>query len=327
MAGLGEVVEGEVPVAPEGGVPVAPDGDVPVPPDGDVPVPPAGGEPAGGVLGDSRGLHALASADSTSVAAQAMVVIRMAKLPKVARSGRWRCAVACGVPTPRRGGARGGMCIAAPAWLRIVRASPNAEGDFMRGWIPWTALPACAALLAAAPALAQTQTSSPSWVPYTTNGYVGLNVGLPEYKLPCTPGFPCDDPDASFHIYTGGSYNELFGFEFGYLYMGEADRQGGTTRGHGLNLSLVGSFPVAQSFKVFGKIGTTYGRTTVSASPAANEPTGDEDGFGWSYGFGAQYDWTPQWSLVAQWDRHEMKFAGRGRQDVDALSLGAKFKF
>ena len=37
--------------------------------------------------------------------------------------------------------------------------------------------------------------------------------------------------------------------EFGYLYMGKADRQGGTTRGHGLNLSLVGSFPVAQSFR------------------------------------------------------------------------------
>lgn len=191
----------------------------------------------------------------------------------------------------------------------------------------WSALPASAALLAAAPALAQTGSSSASWVPYTTDGYVGLNVGLPEYKLPCTPGFPCDDPDASFHVYTGGSYNELFGFEFGYVYLGKAERQGGTTRGHGLNLSLVGAFPLAQSFKIFGKLGTTYGRTSVSASPAANEPVGDEDGFGWSYGIGAQYDLTPQWSLLAQWDRHEMKFAGRGRQDIDAASLGVKFKF
>ena len=197
----------------------------------------------------------------------------------------------------------------------------------MNRWIKCSAGAVCAALLAAAPTLAQTTTQSASWVPYTTNGYVGLNMGWPEYKLPCSAAFGCDDPDASFHIYTGGSYNELFGIEFGYLYMGKADRQGGTTRGHGLNLSLVGALPVAQSLKLFGKVGTTYGRTSVSADPASAEPVGDEDGFGWSYGFGASYDLTPQWSLLAQWDRHEMKFAGRGRQDVDAASLGVKFKF
>lgn len=193
--------------------------------------------------------------------------------------------------------------------------------------IRWSALPVGTALFAVAPVLAQSASSGPSLVPYTSAGYVGLNIGLPEYELPCTPGFVCDDPDASLHVYTGGSYNELFGFEFGYLYLGKADRQGGTTRGHGLNLSLVGSFALAQSFRVFGKVGATYGRTTVSANAATNEPVGDEDGFGWSYGLGASYQLTPQWSLLAQWDRHEMKFAGRGRQDIDALSVGVKFGF
>jgi hypothetical protein len=39
--------------------------------------------PAGGVLDESRGLHALDNAaDRTSAAAQAADVIRMAKLPK-----------------------------------------------------------------------------------------------------------------------------------------------------------------------------------------------------------------------------------------------------
>jgi opacity protein-like surface antigen len=198
----------------------------------------------------------------------------------------------------------------------------------MKTLLRWSALPVCAAALAAAPpALAQVRTGGASWVPYTSNGYVGLNVGSPEYDLPCTAGFACDDPDASFHLYTGGSFNEWLGAEIGYLHMGKADRQGGTTRGHGINLSLVGTWPVAQSFSVFGKVGTTYGRTTVSANSAANEPVGDEDGFGLSYGAGVQYDFNPQWALVGQWDRHEMKFAGRGKQDVDALSVGVKFKF
>ena len=196
----------------------------------------------------------------------------------------------------------------------------------MNGWIRCGALPVCVATLALAPAAAQT-TSNPSWVPYTTKGYVGLNLGWPEYKLPCGGSFPCDDPNLSYHLYTGGSYNDWIGVEFGYLYMGKADRQGGTTRAHGLNLSLVGSVPISQAFKVFGKLGTTYGRTSVSADPASGEPVGDEDGFGWSAGFGAQYDITPQWAAVAQWDRHQMRFAGRGREDVDAGSIGVKFNF
>jgi OOP family OmpA-OmpF porin len=193
----------------------------------------------------------------------------------------------------------------------------------MKGLIRLGALPVCAAALAAAPAAAQTTRTS--WVPYTTSGYVGLNVGKSEYKLPCSAGFSCDDPE-SFHLYTGGNVNEWLGAEIGYLYMGKADRQGGSTRGHGINISLVGTVP-AGPVKVFGKVGTTYGRTTVSASSAANEPVGDEDGFGLSYGAGVQYDFTPQWALVGQWDRHHMKFAGRDRENVDALSVGVKYKF
>jgi OmpA-OmpF porin, OOP family len=192
--------------------------------------------------------------------------------------------------------------------------------------IKWSALPACAAVLAAAPALAQT-TAGRSFVPYTTSGYVGLNVGRPEYKLGCSGGFSCDDPDGSVHIYTGGKVNEWLGAEVGYVYLGKADRQGGSTRGHGINLSVVGSFPVAQSFSVFGKLGTTYGWTEVTANSAANEPVGDEDGFGLSFGAGVQYDFSQQWAFVAQWDRHHLKFAGRDRENADVLSIGAKYKF
>jgi hypothetical protein len=31
--------------------------------------------------------------------------------------------------------------------------------------------------------------------------------------------------------------------------------------------------------------------------------------------------------VVAQWDRHHMKFAGRDRENVDAASIGLKYKF
>jgi opacity protein-like surface antigen len=187
--------------------------------------------------------------------------------------------------------------------------------------------PLCAAVFAATPAMAQTSSSGASFVPYTSSGYVGLNIGKPDYKLPCTVGFNCDDPNTSFHIYTGGSMNQWLGAEVGYLYLGRSDRQGGTTRGQGLNLSLVGTVPVAQSVKLFGKIGATWGRTTVSANPLSGEPTGDKNSLGPSYGLGAQYDISNSWAAVLQWDRNSMKFAGRGREDIDATSLGIKYKF
>jgi OmpA-OmpF porin, OOP family len=187
--------------------------------------------------------------------------------------------------------------------------------------------PVCAALLAAAPAIAQSQSSRSSYIPYTAGGYVGLGVGKPDYRLGCTPGFNCDDPNTSYHIDTGASFNEWLGLEIGYGYLGKADRQGGTTRVHGINLSLVGSVPLSQSFKLFGKVGTTYGRTTISANPLSLEPTGDDNGWGRSFGAGVEFNSTPQWGLVAGWDRQRMKFAGGRHEDIDAASIGVRYHY
>ena len=182
-----------------------------------------------------------------------------------------------------------------------------------------------AALLATPPALAQ---SSTSWLPYTQNGYVGINVGRPEYKLGCGAGaFACDDPDASFNVYTGGLFNEWLGAEVGYLHFGRADRQGGKTRGHGLNLSVLGQIPLYDGLRIFGKAGVTYGRTDVTTSALSTEPNGDDSGFGPSYGVGVGWDFSNAWGAVLQWERHEMKFVGRDRQRIDNASLGVVFRF
>ncbi|MBI3369862.1 MAG: outer membrane beta-barrel protein [Burkholderiales bacterium] len=170
--------------------------------------------------------------------------------------------------------------------------------------------------------------SSYSVLPGTNNGYFGIDVGKPRYKLGCGPGvFSCDDPSSSFHIYTGGLFNEWAGLELGYLHLGNADRFGGTARAQGINLSLVGRVPISQPFSVFGKLGTTYGRTKVSANSLSGAPTGSDSGWGASYGAGVGYDFSSTWGVVAQWDRNKMKFIGRGRQDVDTTSIGIKVRF
>lgn len=198
------------------------------------------------------------------------------------------------------------------------------------------ALATLAGLAAALPASAQTSAPSSGastsssggmWRPYSSNGYIGFNAGRSDYDVSCgTGGQPCDDTDRAWKLYTGSMMNPNFGAEVGLLNFGEVDRAGGSTRASGINLSLVGRAPVGSMFSLFGKVGTTYGRTRTSAAAGTGVGTGRESGFGLSYGLGASVDFTPNWSLVLEWERHNLKFAG-GRDPVKATTIGVKYGF
>jgi len=117
------------------------------------------------------------------------------------------------------------------------------------------------------------------------------------------------------------------GLEFGYLYMGDARRAGGTTRAQGLNLSVVGRVPLGTSAGFFGKLGTTYGHTHTSAVAGTGVASGTENGFGVSYGVGLSYDITPRMTAVVGWDSHDLRFAGGGRDPVRMTSIGLQFRY
>ncbi|MEW6097955.1 MAG: outer membrane beta-barrel protein [Pseudomonadota bacterium] len=165
-----------------------------------------------------------------------------------------------------------------------------------------------------------------SWIPYTTNGYFGVNVGQSDYGGPCTPGFDCDRRDWAGKIYVGGMFSPYFGVEVGYAYLGESDRHGGSLRAQGLNLSLVGNVPVGQAVDVFGKVGTTYGWTDSSAAFGTGVRTGSENEFGLSYGAGVAFNITRNWAAVLEWDRTRYRFAD-GRENVDMYSAGVRYRF
>lgn len=197
------------------------------------------------------------------------------------------------------------------------------------------ALVACAA---ASPAL-QAQTPPPagrtaaasddgySWLPGTRRGYVGINLGRADYGNPCgTGGFGCDNPKLAGKIYSGGMFNDFLGMELGYLHMGRADRAGGRTDAQGLNLSLMGRVPFGQ-FNAFVKGGATYGRTHVSAAGASGVPTGTATGWGASYGAGVGYELSRNAGLVLEWERHDFRFRGVGKQEVEATTIGYVHRF
>ncbi|MDB5745077.1 MAG: OmpA domain protein transrane region-containing protein [Polaromonas sp.] len=159
-------------------------------------------------------------------------------------------------------------------------------------------------------------------------GYVGLNIGQSNYSLGNGFGpFASEDHDTVYNIYTGTFFNPNVGLELGYTNFGKIQRAGGNTKAEGINLSLVGRAPISQSFNVFGKLGTTYGRTDVSAFAGSGVPSGKETGFGVSYGLGAEYVFNPVLSAVLQYDEHRLNFAGDNRDRVNATTVGLRYRF
>jgi len=186
---------------------------------------------------------------------------------------------------------------------------------------------AAAALLGGAPAGAQTDSGSTAW-PALNRAYLGLSLGQSDYRTSCASTLlPCDDKDTSVSLYAGSMLGNFWGVELGYINMGRVDRAGGSTKAQGLNLSLVGSAPLGRSFGVFGKLGTTYGFTDVSAAAGSGVTGGSDNGFGLSYGAGVSYDFTPQLSATLGWDSHDFRFAGTGRDAVRSTSLGLRYRY
>jgi OmpA-OmpF porin, OOP family len=195
---------------------------------------------------------------------------------------------------------------------------------------------AAAALAAAAGANAQsgstssnTSTTSGGYSFYSPGSrYFGLNVGRSDFSLPGgAGGFASDNHDTSYNIYGGSFFNNNFGLELGYTDFGKVNRGGGQTDAEGINLSLVGRLPMSNSFNLLGKLGTTYGRTHVSAAPASGIATGSESNWGVSYGVGAEWAFTQTLSAVLQWDEHDMKYPGGGKERINTTSIGLRYRF
>lgn len=166
-----------------------------------------------------------------------------------------------------------------------------------------------------------------SYIPGTSYGYAGINLGRSDYgDVPCVAGFACDDhPDLAGKIYTGGLVSGIFGVELGYLNLGAADRNGGEVQAQGVNVSLVANLPI-DKFNAFAKVGTSYLWNEITAAPGTGVLTGEEDGFGLSYGAGLGFDINPNMQVIAEWDRNRVEFVS-GKRNIDMLSVGFRWKF
>jgi OmpA-OmpF porin, OOP family len=189
---------------------------------------------------------------------------------------------------------------------------------------------AVAVLTAGATGASYAQSARPSSfsvLPYTQQGYVGINVGVADFTNSCgsTP-LSCDNPEVAFHVYTGGMFNPWLGLELGYLNTGNGDRAGGKTKAEGGNISLMGRLPLG-AFNLFAKAGGTYARTIVTADPASGVVAGRVKAWAPSASVGAGYDFSTNATVVLELNQSNYRFAGIGREVVRTLSAGYVYRF
>ncbi|MGZ5193918.1 MAG: outer membrane beta-barrel protein [Ramlibacter sp.] len=184
-------------------------------------------------------------------------------------------------------------------------------------------LPAAAQLSPQLPVVEVTS-GTLSHLPSVGRTYLGLNVGRSRYNVPCgSTSLLCDDTATSTEFYAGRMIGNFWGLELAYLNAGPVQRLGGDLKAQGLNLSVIGRAPLGHAIGLFGKVGTTYGRTENPA--LAGNP--NEQGFGLAYGAGVSLDFTPRLSATFELESNDFRFAGTGRDAVRSANLGLRYRY
>lgn len=163
--------------------------------------------------------------------------------------------------------------------------------------------------------------------PYGSRAPLGLNLGRSQSAYPCgSTALFCDGSDRAERLYANTMIGKFWGVEMGYLDAGRAPMRGAEGRTQGLNLSLIGKAPLGQSLRVYGKLGTTYGRADMP-SLGASAMAGSEQGFGLSYGAGVSFTFTPRLSATLEWDSNDFRLPGAGRDSVRSTNLGLQYRY
>lgn len=167
--------------------------------------------------------------------------------------------------------------------------------------------------------------------------YIGATFGSATQDGQCdgvVAGVSCDDKDSAWRILGGYQFNRNLAVELGYHNLGEASASGGgvtvTDEVTAWELVAVGSFPLANQFSIYGKLGMYRGeidRTATLGGFSASDSASTTD---FTFGLGARYDFMPNLGVRAEWQRYMNFGEAIGPDvdiDVDVLSIGLIFRF
>jgi OOP family OmpA-OmpF porin len=163
------------------------------------------------------------------------------------------------------------------------------------------------------------------------SGLLGLGFG--------TSSISDRDRDGAWKLYGGYRFNQWFALEGGYFDLGKfgytaTTVPAGTLRGDirvkGLNLDVVGTYPLTPQFSVFGRLGATHSRTegafsgtgaVVTASQTRASSTDAHVGLGFGYAF------NNSWAMRLEGERQRIDDSVGNKGHIDLFSIGVVYTF
>lgn len=184
--------------------------------------------------------------------------------------------------------------------------------------------------------------------------YLGANIGQSKAKIDdarvnaqlvssglTTSSITDDDSDPAYKLFGGYQYNKHLAVEFGYFDLGRfgytattvpAGTLDGKIKLKGVNLDLVGLWPLSDKFSAFGRLGVNYAQAKDSfvATGAVDVPTDanpGKSGANYKAGVGVQYDLTEALGLRAEGERYRISDGVGNKGDINMISLGLIYRF
>jgi OOP family OmpA-OmpF porin len=153
--------------------------------------------------------------------------------------------------------------------------------------------------------------------------YAALDVGQTNAKDTCNGTSGCTDTATAGRVAGGYQFTEMWGTEVSYATYGKASLGGhyGDWETNGIQASGIGTFPVAESFAVLGKVGVA--RIEHKAAGTTSTKTN------LAYGIGGQYAFTKGIAFRVQYERlgdiGDTNTTGQAKASL--LSAGVLYRF
>ncbi len=158
-----------------------------------------------------------------------------------------------------------------------------------------------------------------------THMYVGVRVG--QAKSNIEPGTFNNSTQSSSNpsgwgLLIGHSFNSSFAAEAEYLNLGEIKSGTNSAESTGFSLSGVGTFPINESFSMFGKVGYAM----ITGKPGGSYTGADAESDAFTYGVGVQANLSPAVSMRLGWDKYKFNDSSLSG-NASFTSIGALVKF
>ncbi len=173
------------------------------------------------------------------------------------------------------------------------------------------------------------------WNTANAQWYAGGSFGQSTMKDTSSAliGTSFDDTDNAWKVYGGYQFHPNVGVEVGYIDFGKFKGSGPATvsdnwKATGINVSAVGTLPLANQFSLFGKVGLMAWDVDDKFSVGPVSGSAKKKGTNLSLGIGAQYAFTKQLAGRVEYERFtNVGNDDTGKSDIDLLSIGVVFKF